>query len=692
MKTNKSKWNFKKLSSTFAVGTLIALFFLIIGFATDLPILEDDVEVEPNTELIYYLNVQYDGVDRKGLDSEGLKSIVDIESNTIHVEDKIPEGLTFENFITTSDGSIGAVSRSDGKMCTGYVVDDTPNDPTNEGTWNSDRTQYTYHGLHYNENTRTVSFDVRNLQAGCVLQVGITTRTPKSIDDPATPDIKETRRDFYNFATFRENALTGKSNTVHAWMGKEDIATFNIEYKYEGTLPHNAPNPPEITTYAVGASVGVASDVNIEGYTFSGWKTEDVTVENGKFIMPDKNVVFVGSFTKNIEKYKVTYKIDGIIPDGYVIPTEKEYYPSSSVKVDSLQKGDIFNGYRFIGWNIDGITITDDGYFEMPEENVVITGKFEEVKYKVEYRFYDTVRPSNYKELLPETKEYKPGETIKLEQPKEAEGYEFLGWYKDDEFIMPEEDVIIYGEWKELKGKFSPTITKEVISTKNYYQPGDIVKYKITVENNENFTIKDIVIKENNEKAYFIEENGYEVISSQYVSVDTINAGRKAIIYAEYKVTKEDKGTITNEVEIIGAFADKHTLNPEENHKAQASFDVKSKIKIVKKIEKNKGNVDDVFQFHIKGSAYDSWIILNEDNECAYVYVEPGKYQITEIVSQDYSLKDVEGSLASNGSTLNVKLGKEYIITFTNKYKKYGFFHSVGRVVNKITDAFKGEE
>ena len=55
--------------------------------------------------------------------------------------------------------TIGAVKRSDGTSCPGSVVGD-------------------FAGLVYNESTRTVSFKVKNLQAGCKLTVGIVTTTP----------------------------------------------------------------------------------------------------------------------------------------------------------------------------------------------------------------------------------------------------------------------------------------------------------------------------------------------------------------------------------------------------------------------------------------------------------------------------------------------------------------------------------
>ena len=80
----------------------------------------------------------------------------------------------------------------------GKVTDDTPE---SNGEWNADNTEYTYHGLHYNANTRTVSFKVDNLQAGCVLTVGVITRTPASVNG---------RVDFYNYGTARDEETTVK--------------------------------------------------------------------------------------------------------------------------------------------------------------------------------------------------------------------------------------------------------------------------------------------------------------------------------------------------------------------------------------------------------------------------------------------------------------------------------------------------
>ena len=294
---------------------LLSIFVILImvkSFATPL---NNDVEVKKNSELTYYLNVSYDGVDRNGVESN-TTTVSEMKSGTMFIEDKIPEGLEFTGFVTTTDGSIGAVKRSDETTCPGKVIDDTHEASTTEGVWNNAHTEYTYHGLHYNATNRTVTFQVKNLKAGCQLTVGIKTKTPTTIDDPITPE-RETRRDFYNFATARERGLTINSNTAHAFMGDSSVTLYNVTYQYisKGIVPTGAPTVPQVSSYPKGAKVGVAPNVEVEGYTFSGWTTTDATISNNSFVMPEGNVVLKGSFTQNATK-KVTYTLTGVTPNG----------------------------------------------------------------------------------------------------------------------------------------------------------------------------------------------------------------------------------------------------------------------------------------------------------------------------------------------------------------------------------------
>ena len=339
----KTKLN-KKLLIIFGL-ILIALIVLIVlithkSFADPL---DNDVEVEPNTMLTYYLDVKSDGADKYGVKSDDTTT-ADIKSGVVTVTDKIPEGLTFSGFVTTSDGTIGAVKRSDKtQSCTGKVIDDTNEASPTDGQWNQGNTEYTYHGLHYDKASNTVSFKAEKIQAGCVLTVGIITQTPSTIDDPNTPEV-EKRRDFYNFGEAVEGPLNVKSNTVHVFMGDDSLTTYNVTYTFTGTVPDGVV-APGIQNFPEGAKVGVANSPNVTGYTFSGWTTSDATVSDGKFTMPNNNVTFVGSFTEK-PKHTVTYVINGTTPSGYVLPTTKSYSEGETVEVDSLKPGDVINGYK----------------------------------------------------------------------------------------------------------------------------------------------------------------------------------------------------------------------------------------------------------------------------------------------------------------------------------------------------------
>ena len=573
---------------------LITLLFMILSYAVYAELLDNDVEVEPETELTYYLNVSYDGIDKNGISSSDT-SVSQINSGYLYVEDKIPEGLEFIGFIPSDDGSIGAVRRSNGDVCPGYVLDDTKEETTNDTICNSNGDCY-YHGLHYTKSDNTVRFTVKDIKAGCELTVGIITKTP-TIDDPNTEEV-ETRRDFYNTASATEGILTVFSNTVHAFMGDSTVSLYKVKYEYTGNIPSNAPTLPDENSYVSGSNVGIASPVNIEGYIFSGWSSDDVDINNGTFTMPSNDIVLKGSFEEKT-KYKVTYKIDGDIPNGYVIPNEKQYYDGQTVNVDSLKEGDIFNGYKFLGWTTNDINITSDNDFVMENKNITITGKFEIIKYKVEYKFYDTVLPPDSDNYLPSIKEYVPGEKIKLGDVTSPEGYKFLGWYKEDKFVMPESDVVIYGEWKKVYGIFEPKIDIEIIDKKEEYNPGDKVNYRITITNPEDFDIKEVIVRENNSNMEFLENDNYKKESNNYVMIDSIKSKEKIYLYSSYIVKEDDSGIINNEVEIIGALADNKYELKDKEYKASVDFKIRDKNVKINNNTNSPVTLDNIYKYMI---------------------------------------------------------------------------------------------
>lgn len=639
-------------------------------------LLENDVEVEPDSELIYYLSIKYDGKDLiGGFSSDSVVS--EVYSDDIYIEDKLPDGLTFTGFVTTDSGTIGAFRRNDETSpCLGQVVNDT-NEEGNEGEWINNNTEFVYHGLHYNANTRKVSFRVNNLKAGCGLNVGIKTRTPSSVDDPNTVAI-ETRRDFYNFASVREKIDTIFSNVVHVFMGSSNQTLYSVTYEYENGTSANAPSLPPTLYFASGANVSVASDQFFYGYTFNGWTSNDVTISNGSFTMPSSNVVIKGSFTAK-NSNKVIYSLTGTTPPEYVLPIEKYYYQDEIVDVDLLKTGDIINGYMFNGWTSNDVTITD-GKFTMPNSNVSIVGSFSQITYQVAYEFEGEVIPDNSASLLPSTARYAPGTTVSLSTISEPSGYKFLGWYKENNFLMPNEDIIIYGEWKRFAGTFEPSISISDVTGKNYYRLGDKIRYKVTVANNSNFAISDIILKENLNGATFVEGNGFKVFGSM-ASIDEIGANSSFDLYIEYVVKSTDTNTVINNVDIIGAIADNYYELANQQYRASITSNLQSKLKLcVGIIGIDVGNS---FKIKVSSNNYESSSILKKD-ECMTHYIDPGSYNIKEIVPQEYNLHSVTGSINSNDSNLNVVQGNNYQINFENKFKSKKFMHSFGDALNTV--------
>ena len=211
--------------------------------------------------------------------------------------------------------------------------------------------------------------------------------------------------------------------------------SYNVSYQYVNA-PENASALPETKSYKYMQPVKVADAASAEGYTFSGWNKEN-------FNMPSGDVVISGSF--DINSYKVTYRYENAPENAPALPAEAFYNYKENVEIAAAPQ---LKGYTFSGWNKEDFT--------MPASDVTIKGSWivnsHMVSYEVEGEF-----PADAL-VLPESREYKYGEEVKVAEALELEGYTFSGWDKED-FAMIDEDVVI-------KGSFE--INKYNITWKNY--------------------------------------------------------------------------------------------------------------------------------------------------------------------------------------------------------------------------------
>ena len=255
---------------------------------------------------------------------------------------------------------------------------------------------------------------------------------------------------------------------------------------------------------------------------------------------------------------------------------------------------------------------------------------------------------------------------------------------ENDEEVDLNNYEITYEKGKlKVTGEFEPKIEKEVISTKSYYRFNDTVRYKITVRNPAIYGIRNVRVTENNINANFIEGNGYVLVNTNQVVIPSIRANSSVEINAEYKVGKTERNKVENEVEIVSAESEVGATLKEKEYKAIATFNIQSKIKVCKNI--SGVSIPNKFQFRVSGieNGYESYVVINKD-ECMEVYVDPGKYKVTEIIPEEYEIENVRGAITSNNGVINVIQGHDYEVTYTNKFTQKVYFHSYGRKENKV--------
>lgn len=82
--------------------------------------------------------------------------------------------------------------------------------------------------------------------------------------------------------------------------------SYNVTYAYTGDVPNDATALPQTQNYKYGAEIIVPVDATAEGYTFSGWIKNYIT-------MPAQDIEITGYFIENPKSYsyKIEYYFDG---------------------------------------------------------------------------------------------------------------------------------------------------------------------------------------------------------------------------------------------------------------------------------------------------------------------------------------------------------------------------------------------
>ncbi|WP_407444929.1 InlB B-repeat-containing protein, partial [Fibrobacter sp.] len=141
------------------------------------------------------------------------------------------------------------------------------------------------------------------------------------------------------------------------------------QYSLDGTT-YTVLGDVDSVAYAT-ADVIVRDNYMRDGYDMSAWTTTDVTVNAGKFTMPDKDVVFTSTGTK--KNYAITYYVDGT-----------QYGETESVSYDAAvtpRAAPTKTGYTFSGWTWYSLAsetpvVLEDAPSKMPFYNLKAEGEF----------------------------------------------------------------------------------------------------------------------------------------------------------------------------------------------------------------------------------------------------------------------------------------------------------------------------
>ncbi len=236
-----------------------------------------------------------------------------------------------------------------------------------------------------------------------------------------------------------------------------DRNTHKVTYVYEGIVPSGTPSLPSAqNNVPFGKEITLAAAPRVPGYTFSGWKTTDATVTDGKFNMPDRDVALKGSFSSNEVYYTVNFWLQNIDDDEYTLYEDIEgtgYTYREKAFVGQLVQ---VRNQSFTGFSLNqeksttqaNVTVNQNG-----DGNLVLNVYFDRHTFNVTYVYYGE-QPAGAPDLLSKNRQnVRYGTELDVEEKPEFDGYYFDGWYsntatvRENSFTMPDHHVVFLGRF-----------------------------------------------------------------------------------------------------------------------------------------------------------------------------------------------------------------------------------------------------
>lgn len=184
------------------------------------------------------------------------------------------------------------------------------------------------------------------------------------------------------------------------------------------------------------SSVSLSNYCDLEGYKLIGYselQKSDQVIYNDGFLMPARDLNLY------VQKSPIQVSFETFGTDCIDIHIYNELRESNSLPIP------VKDGYRFEGWYLDkGFDNKFDLNNFCPKENFILYAKWEAVYYKVDFLIDDNIQSIEYLE----------GSYITPPQIPFKRGYNFLGWYYNEQkfdFSQPIScDITLIAKWEPI--------------------------------------------------------------------------------------------------------------------------------------------------------------------------------------------------------------------------------------------------
>ena len=353
-------------------------------------------------------------------------------------EDFTVYAMWVEDVYTISFNGSGDCGVEEIKVKRNTAEYDKPQDPTKEGytflgwftSGATNSEEYDFQNVIYKDITLFAKWEINQYTITFKTNGGseiesITENYNTMINEPNEP----TKENFVFGAWYIDDKLT-EIYEFPTRIGGQNITLF-AEWENTITFEENGGN---ITSDIVERSEKTIKLPEIEknGYTFLGWYDKNLEIKFSFNTMPSENIILYAKW--QINRYTLSFDSKG----GNEIADIVQDYDSEITAPEAPEK----NGYVFDNWYVDTLNVNKYTFTKMPSHDITLYAGWQSTITFV-------VNGGEQKEQITKlafSRCYVPD--------AHRDGYNFMGWYSDENLgkkyqneIMPENNTTLYAKW-----------------------------------------------------------------------------------------------------------------------------------------------------------------------------------------------------------------------------------------------------